>query len=70
MIIIGIIIWKSTSIKDGHNDKGKFLTVRWNNFLTLGLGLILLFYVAVIVSTSVLSDLAPFIGLSVIGGVY
>jgi hypothetical protein len=50
--------------------KEDFLTVRWNNFLTLGLGLILLIYVAVVVSTSVLSDLAAFIGLAVIGVVY
>jgi hypothetical protein len=50
--------------------KEEFLTVRWNNLLTLGLGLILLIYVAVVVSTSVLSDLAAFIGLAVIGVVY
>ena len=47
-----------------------FLTVRWNNILTLGLGLILLIYVAVVLSTSELSDLAAFIGLVAIGVVY
>ena len=50
--------------------KEEFLTVRWNNFLTLGLGLILLIYVAVVVSTSVLSDFEAFIGLAVIGVLY
>ena len=48
----------------------KFLTVRWNNILTLGLGLILLIYVWFVLSTSVLSDFAAFIGLAVIAVVY
>lgn len=50
--------------------KEEFLTVRWNNILTIGLGLILMIYVTVVLSTSVLSDLAAFIGLAVIGVVY
>ncbi len=50
--------------------KEEFLTVRWNNILTLGLGLILLIYVAVVVSTSVLSDFAAYVGLVVIGVIY
>ena len=50
--------------------KEKFLTVRWNNILTLGLGLIILIYVAVVASTSILSDLAAFIGLALLGAVY
>ena len=50
--------------------KGEFLTLRWNNILTLGLGLILLIYVAVVASTSVLSDFAAFIGLAIIAVVY
>ena len=66
---IGIIIWKSTQ-KGETLSEDEFLTVRWNNILTLGLGLILLIYVAVVLSTSVLSDLAAFIGLVVIGVVY
>jgi hypothetical protein len=40
----------------------EYLTVRWNNILTLGLGLIMLIYVAVVASTSVLSDLAASCG--------
>ena len=50
--------------------KEDFLTVRWNNLLSLGLGLILLIYVAVVLSTSVLSDSAAFIGLAVLGVIY
>jgi len=50
--------------------KEKFLTVRWNNLLSLGLGIPALIYVIVILSTSVLSDSAGFIGLVVIGVLY
>ena len=47
--------------------KEKFLTVRWNNLLSLGLGALVLVYAVVVLSTSVLSDLVGFIGLVVIG---
>ena len=50
--------------------KEVFLTVRWNNLLTLGLGLILLIYVSVVLSTSLMSDRAAFIGLVVLGVLY
>jgi hypothetical protein len=50
--------------------KEKFLTVRWNNLLSLGLGIPALIYVVVVLSTSVLSDRASFIGLVVIGVLY
>jgi hypothetical protein len=50
--------------------KEQFLTLRWNNLITLGLGLILLIYVLVVLSTSVLSDRAAFIGLVVLGVLY
>ena len=50
--------------------KERFLTVRWNNILTLGLGLPLLLYVAFVLSTPVMSDRASFIGLAVIGVLY
>jgi len=50
--------------------KEQFLTLRWNNTLTLGIGLIMLIYVGLVLSTSVLSDLAAFIGLALIGAVY
>lgn len=48
----------------------KFLTVRWNNLLTLGLGFPILIYSIVVLSTSVLSESAGLIGLVVIGVVY
>jgi hypothetical protein len=50
--------------------KERFLTVRWNNILTLGLGLPALAYAVVVLSTGVLSDKAGFIGLVVIGVLY
>ena len=50
--------------------KEQFLTVRWNNLLTLGLGLILLIYVVFVLSTSVLSNSAAFVGLVVLGVLY
>ena len=50
--------------------KDKFLTVRWNNLLSLGLGLPALIYVVAVLSTSILSDRAGFIGLVVIGVLY
>jgi hypothetical protein len=48
----------------------KFLTVRWNNWLSLGLGLPTLIYGVVVLSISVLSDFASFIGIVVMGVVY
>jgi hypothetical protein len=50
--------------------KEKFLTIRWNNLLSLGLGLPALVYVVVVLATSVLSARAGFIGLVVIGVLY
>ena len=50
--------------------KEKFLTKGWNNWLTLGMGLPTLIYATVILSTSVLSDFAGFIGLAIFGAVY
>jgi hypothetical protein len=50
--------------------KEKFLTVRWNNLLSLGLGIPALIYAIVVLSTGVLSDKAGFIGLVVIGVLY
>ena len=50
--------------------KEKFLTVRWNNVLTLGMGLPTLAYGVFVLSTSVMSDFAGFIGMVVLGAVY
>ncbi|MDP6823265.1 MAG: hypothetical protein QF554_08230 [Dehalococcoidia bacterium] len=48
----------------------RYLTARWNNLLSLGLGIPALAYVIVVLSTSSLSEFAGFIGLFVIGAVY
>ena len=50
--------------------KDEYLTVRWNNILAVGLGIIMLAYVAYVLSTSALSDFVAFIGLAVIAVVY
>jgi hypothetical protein len=50
--------------------KEKFLTVRWNNLLSLGLGLLVLIYAVVALSTLLSSSLGGFIGLVVIGVLY
>ena len=50
--------------------KDRFLTVRWNNLLTLGLGIPALVYAAVALSTSLALELGGFIGLVVIGVLY
>ena len=47
--------------------KEKFLTVRWNNLLSLGLGIPALIYVIVAFSTSVWSTRGGLIGLAIIG---
>lgn len=50
--------------------RDRFLTRRWNNWLTLVMGLPTLIYVVVVLSTSLLSDFAGFVGLAVIGAIY
>lgn len=50
--------------------KDEYLTARWNNIIALGLGLILLVYAAIVLSTAVLSDFAAFIGLAIIAVLY
>jgi hypothetical protein len=50
--------------------KENFLTVRWNNWLTLGLGLPALIYVVVAFSTSAWTGRGGLIGLSIIGVLY
>ena len=51
-------------------NKEKFLTVRWNNGLALGLGIPAAAYAVVALSTSLASTLGGFIGLAVIGVLY
>ena len=55
-------------MQPAHRDR--FLTVRWNNRLTIGLGLPALIYVGIALATDVLSDGAAFVWLVLIGIVY
>ena len=48
----------------------KFLTVRWNNRLTLGLGIPTLIYIVVAFSTSAWSTRGGLAGLAVMGALY
>jgi hypothetical protein len=50
--------------------KEKFLTVRWNNLLSLGLGIPTLVYVIIAFSTSFWLTRSGLIGLSIIGVLY
>jgi len=50
--------------------KEKFLTVRWNNILTLGLGLPTLIYILVAFSSSLWTSRGGLIVLAIIGAVY
>ena len=47
--------------------KEKLLTIRWNNLLTLVLGLVVLTYVVVALSNSAWSEKNGLIGLAIIG---
>ena len=49
--------------------KEKCLTVRWNNTMSIALGLIAAIYVIVILTSTVLEDVVGFIGFVVIGGI-
>jgi hypothetical protein len=48
----------------------RFLTVRWNDLLTLALGIPALLYVAYAVSTSLWTEMPGLIVLAVIGVLY
>jgi hypothetical protein len=50
--------------------KDRFLTVRWNNLVALGLGIPTLVYAVVALSTSLASELGGFIGMVVLGVLY
>jgi hypothetical protein len=51
-------------------NKERFLTVRWNNGLALGLGIPALVYAVIALSTSLASELGGFVGMVVIGVLY
>ena len=48
----------------------KFLTARWNNWLTLAMGMPVLIFGIVFLSTDVMLDFAGFITMIVAGAVY
>jgi hypothetical protein len=50
--------------------KGKFLTIRWNNMLSLGLGIPALIYVIFAVYSSLWSNITGLIWLAAIGALY
>ena len=50
--------------------KERFLTVRWNNLLTLGLGLPALAFIIYAFSTFVWTTMGGLIGLSIMGVLY
>jgi hypothetical protein len=50
--------------------KEKFLTVHWNNWLTLGLGLPTLIYIVFAFSGTLWTEKGGLIGLAIIGVVY
>ena len=50
--------------------KEKFLTIRWNNYLTLGLGLPALIYIVYAFSSPFWTTRGGLIGLSIIGVLY
>ena len=50
--------------------KERFLTVRWNNILTVGLGLVTVAYAIVGLSTELASGWPGFLGMVIIGVLY
>ncbi len=50
------------------NDK--FLTARWNNWLTLAMGIPILIFMTVFLSTDAMSDFTGFLVMVVAGAVY
>jgi hypothetical protein len=50
--------------------KENFLTVRWNNLISLGLGLPALVYIIVAFSTSLWMTKGGLVGLAIIGVLY
>ena len=50
--------------------KEAFLTARWNNVLTLGMGLVFVIYAILASSVLELSDSAAFVGLVAVGVIY
>lgn len=51
-------------------NKKKTLTARWNNLLALGMGALYVAFFVIALATSVMSNLAGFIGVMIIGVLY
>ena len=51
-------------------NRDRFLTARWNNILTLSLGLPALVFALVALTTDTISDRVAFIGLVIVGAFY
>ena len=51
-------------------SKDNFLTVRWNNVLSLGLGIPTVLYSLFVISTSTASEFPWFVGMVVIGSLF
>lgn len=51
-------------------QRDRLLTVRWNNRLSVGLGLPALIYAGIVLTADVLSDGVAFVWLLLIGAVY
>ncbi|MDJ0791249.1 MAG: hypothetical protein QNJ71_05080 [Acidimicrobiia bacterium] len=51
-------------------NRNRFLTKRWNNILTIGLGLPTLLLGLAALTTDAISDRAAFVGLVVLGAFY
>lgn len=51
-------------------DKEKFLTIRWNNWLTLGLGIPALIYIITAFSTSRWTEKSSLLWLAAVGILY
>jgi len=47
-----------------------FLTKRWNNILSLSFGLPTIVYAIIVLSTSVLSGFAGFLGMILLGAIF
>ena len=50
--------------------RDQFLTVRWNNYLSLGLGVMVVTYVLIVLASSVWMDGGGFLGIVLIGSFF
>jgi len=51
-------------------NRDNFLTVRWNNVLSLGLGIPAVLYSLIVISTSTASEFPWFVGMAIIGSLF